>query len=128
MKLIIPLFIFFSLFFIINNQVLAQGAVWDNTCISANDPTVPTIQGFECLFENILKIIVTIMGFAFLAMFIMGGFQYMMSNNDPKAVAGASTTLTYAVIGIVGAIISWLILWSIQNFTGINVTVFKIPF
>jgi putative flippase GtrA len=44
-----------------------------------------------------------------------------------KAVAAASSTLTYAVVGLVGIIVSWLILSFIQNFTGANVTEFKIP-
>jgi len=65
-------------------NVYAQGSVWNTTrCMSTIDPTVPTIQGFECLFANVLKVIVTVAGLAFLIMFIVGGFQYMQSSNDP---------------------------------------------
>lgn len=108
----------------------AQGTVWmaiNAKCVSAVDITVPTIQGFECLLSNILKVIVTIAGLAFLIMFIVGGFQYMQSSNDPKAVAGASSTLTYALVGLVGVIISWLILAFIYQFTGVDVNKFTIP-
>lgn len=109
------------------SPVYAQGAIWGGNCIAQGQPDVPTIQGFECLFANVLKIIVTVAGLAFLIMFIVGGFQYMQSSNDPKAVAAASSTLTYAVIGLVGAIVSWLILLFIKDFTGIDVTQFQIP-
>lgn len=100
--------------------------IYGQNVVTTND--VPTIQGFECLFANVLKVIVTVAGLAFLIMFIVGGFQYMQSSSDPKAVAAASSTLTYALVGLVGIIASWLILVFIQKFTGINVIELKIPF
>lgn len=129
-----------TFYFRLSTDVYAQGSTWTKgvcvvdvtttniygqNVVTTND--VPTIQGFECLFANILKIIVTIAGLAFVIMFIVGGFQYMQSSNDPKAVAAASSTLTYAVVGLVGAIVSWLILLFIEQFTGIKVTQFSIP-
>jgi len=59
-------------------------------------------------------------------MFISGGYKYLFSGSEPKAVAAAST-LTSAFIGLIGIIASWLILKLIQDFTGINVTMFTIP-
>jgi len=88
---------------------------------------VATIQGFECLFQNILQILVPIAGLAFFAMFLVGGFKYITSAGDPKKAAAATHTLTMAFIGIIGVIISWLILLFIKNFTGVNVTEFAIP-
>ena len=88
---------------------------------------VATIQGLECLFYNVLQVIVYFAGIAFLFMFISGGFKYLFSSGEQKAVSAASSTLTMAIIGLVGIIASWLILSFIQKFTGINVTQFKIP-
>ena len=88
---------------------------------------VATIQGFECLFFNVLQVIVFVAGIAFLFMFISGGFKYLFSSGEQKAVAAASSTLTMAFIGLIGIIASWLILKFIQNFTGINITDFIIP-
>ena len=88
---------------------------------------IATIQGLECLFYNILQVIVTIAGLAFLFMFISGGFKYLFSSGEQKAVAAAGATLTTAIIGLVGIIASWLILKLIQEFTGIEVTIFRIP-
>lgn len=88
---------------------------------------VATIQGFECLFQNILQILVPIAGIAFFAMFLVGGFKYLSSGGDPKKATAASHTLTMAFIGIIGVLISWLILLFIKEFTGVNVTDFTIP-
>ena len=101
---------------------------WSGRCVGTGaNSDVATIQGLECLFYNVLQIIVMVAGLAFFAMFISGGFKYLFSSNDQKAVAAASSTLTMAIIGLVGIIASWLILSFIQKFTGVNVTIFKIP-
>jgi len=109
--------------------IFAQGASWNNgrCAVNVSGTDVATIQGFECLFKNVLTVIVTFAGIAFLVMFVVGGFQYMTSSNDPKAVAAASSTLTYAIIGLVGVIVSWLILAFIADFTQVDVTKFQIP-
>jgi TRAP-type C4-dicarboxylate transport system permease small subunit len=91
------------------------------------NPDVATIQGLECLFKNVLQVIVSAAGIVFLVMFTYGGFQYLVSSNDQKKVAQANSTLTLAFFGLVGVIISWLVLRFIQQFTGVNVTDFKIP-
>jgi uncharacterized membrane protein YuzA (DUF378 family) len=103
--------------------VFAAAGDWSSRCVNNG---VATIQGFECVFANILQVIVGLAGLAFFIMFIVGGFKYLTSGGDSKKVAGASATLTMAVIGVAGVIVSWLILSFIQNFTGINVTQFKI--
>ena len=88
---------------------------------------IATIQGAECLFFNILQVIVYLAGLAFLFMFISGGFKYLFSSGEQKSVAAASSTLTMAFIGLIGIIASWLIISFIQKFTGVNITNFVIP-
>jgi hypothetical protein len=104
--------------------VFSQGDTWNSRC-AVNG--VATIQGFECLFQNILKILIPIAGLVFFAMFLVGGFKYLTSSGDSKKAAAASHTLTMAFIGLIGVIISWLILLFIERFTGVNVTEFNIP-
>jgi hypothetical protein len=135
MKSILFFFLYLAIAFCVGGSLLispvhAQATkAWSGRCVSNvggfND--VATIQGLECLFYNVLQVIVTIAGLAFFFMFINGGFKYLFSSSEPKAVAAASSTLTSALIGLVGVIASWLILKLIQDFTGINVTIFKIP-
>jgi hypothetical protein len=100
----------------------------DPRCVGGPQGDVATIQGLECLFYNVLQVIVYIAGLAFLFMFISGGFTYLFSGGDQKKTAAASSTLTMAVLGLVGIIASWLILSFISQFTGIaNITNYQIP-
>lgn len=104
--------------------VYAQ-STWNSTCVSNGD--VATIQGFNCLFANIAQVVVYFAGLVFFIMFIRGGFSYMTAGGDPKKAAKATSTLTMSVIGLVGVIISFLIIRFIGNFTGVDVTNFNIP-
>lgn len=120
------LFSFFLLFFFFPTPIHAQ-TEWTGVCVGTRQfSDVPTIKGFECLFANILQVIIYIAGIACLVMFIVGGYKYLFSSNDPKKVAVASSTLTMAIIGLVGIIASYFILKFIQEFTGTNVTEFNI--
>lgn len=119
-------FLLVSSYLFLVSPALAQGN-WDNGRCIAPGTDVATLQGLECLFANILSVIVLIAGLAFMAMFIVGGFQYLFSSDDSKQVAAATGTLTSAIIGLVGVIGSWFILRLIENFTGINITTFIIP-
>lgn len=98
---------------------------WSDTCVSNG---IATIHGFECLFGNILQVIVRLAGLVFFAMFLVGGFKYLTSGGDPKKAAAATSTLTSALFGIIGVIVSWFILLFIEKFTGIKVTQFTIPY
>jgi len=131
MKFTLSLFLLLlsSFYFLSPPPLYAQGTAWSGRCVKSaggfND--IATIQGLECLFFNVLQVIVTLAGIAFLFMFISGGFKYLFSSGEQKAVAAAGATLTSAFIGLIGIIASWLILKIIQDFTGVNVTIFKIP-
>jgi len=135
MKSIVTFFLCLAIAFCVGGSFLVtpvyaqKTEVWAGRCVKSvggfND--IATIQGIECLFYNVLQVIVTIAGLAFLFMFISGGFKYLFSGSEPKAVAAASSTLTSAFIGLIGIIASWLILKLITDFTGINVTIFTIP-
>jgi len=108
--------------------VFAQSE-WNSSCYSLDSQgdKIATIQGLGCIFENIAQVIVYFAGLVFFIMLIKGGFEYITSSGDPKKTAKATSTLTVAIIGLVGVIISFLILKFVQSFTGINVTDFVIP-
>lgn len=133
-KLLLSAFFFLISCFWLLPSPVAAASDWGNRCVtSATAPNgqtyndVATIQGFECIFARVLGIIITLAGLAFLFMFISGGFKLIFSGGDQKAVAAASSTITMAIVGLVGIIASWLILKFIQDFTGLQVTVFHIP-
>jgi hypothetical protein len=90
----------------------------NSKCVYEGD--VATIQGFECVFYNILQIIMYIAGLVFFAMLINGGFKYIFASGDPKKMASASSTLSLSIVGIIGVIASYFIIQLIAHFTGIN--------
>jgi len=88
---------------------------------------VATIQGFECLFINIVRILTPIAGLAMFVMLIVGSFQLLTAGGDAKAMQKARSTLTYAIGGLVVFLGIWFILKLIQTITGVDVTKFEIP-
>ncbi len=101
----------------------AQGP-WSGRCV---DGDVATLQGFECLFQNLLSVITTLAGIAFGIMIVIGGFKLIFSGGDKQQTQGAQRVITAAVIGLAFMIVAWFILLIIQTFTGIQVTQFTIP-
>jgi len=89
-----------------------------------HDPA--TLEDLETVFSTFLTTITTVLGFVSLIMVIVGGFKYITSQGDPKAISSARNTITWAIIGLVFVIISWLILVFIGKFTGLNLTKFCI--
>jgi hypothetical protein len=87
---------------------------------------VPTLQNLEGVFSNVLSILLGIAGIAFFILLLSSGFKFITSGGDPKGVEGAKHTLTYAIIGLVLIIASYLILLLIKEITGIDVTNFVI--
>lgn len=108
------------------SPALAQTTkTWTGRCVAKTD--VATIQGFECLFYNILQVIIAFAGLAFFIMLIVGGFNYLFSVGDEKKAAAASSTLTMAITGLIGIIASWFIIRLLENISGVSLTNFFIP-
>jgi len=99
---------------------------WTNPrCVT--DDGVATIQGFECIFTNIVRVLVPLVGLAFFIMLIVGAFQFMTAGGEPKAVVKARATITAAIFGLVLFFGIWFILLLIKAITGVDVTQFVIP-
>ena len=88
---------------------------------------VATIQCLVPLFKNVVVAVVELAGIALFLMFIVGGFSFLTSGGDPKRLEQAKGTLTYAIIGVVVIVSSYLILRLITQFTGVDITGFTIP-
>ncbi|MBI4062647.1 hypothetical protein HY410_01880 [Candidatus Gottesmanbacteria bacterium] len=85
-----------------------------------------TIQCLEPLFQNIVMGIAALVGIALFIMILNSGFRYLTSAGDPKKLEAARETLTSAIVGVVLIAIGYLILKTIEIFTGVPVTVFKV--
>lgn len=91
---------------------------------AADEPA--KISDIVDILKNIISLLAPAAGIAFFIMLVVGGFKFLTAG-DPKAAAGARSTLTYAVIGIILVVAAWLILKLIADFTGANVTTVTIP-
>jgi hypothetical protein len=100
-------------------------AVWDPNCLVSGD--VATFKCFESLFKNVVVALTAFVGVALFIMFVIGGYGFLFSGGDQKKLEKARGTLTSAIAGVVVIVIAYLILRTIQLFTGVNVTQFTIP-
>lgn len=117
-----------SLFLLNVQQAHAQTQAWTNVCVSQKDETVATLQGLQCLIANVLSVFITMVGLAGFVMMIVAGLNWMLSGGDPQKIEKSKKTLTFAVIGIVLALSSFIIINLISSFTGIeSIKEFFIP-
>ena len=102
---------------------------WGNTpCIKTiGGVDVPTLKCFEAVYQQILTIAISLGLLALFVMLLTGGFKFLTSGGDPKAVASAKQTMTYAILGIGLMAIAFLIFRLIEFYTGVPITVFTIP-
>jgi len=111
-------------------QTEAWGTLQGKLGVKCIDPVTntATLQGFECIFANILKIIIPLAGLASFVILIVGGFQYLTSGGDPKQTQKASSTITGAIIGLAATMGVWFIFRFIAELTGWQSTfTFSIP-
>ena len=110
----------FSLYFA--HSASAQLTDWtsSNGCVynAAGIGDVATIRGIECLVANILATATTFIGLASFVMLIIGGFLYLTSGNSSKGADAGKQTITYAIIGIVVALMAFFILQLVATITG----------
>ncbi len=86
-------------------------------------------KNFKCLediFARILNIALSGGAIGTFVMILMGGFSWLSSGGDPKAMEKARDQLTYGIVGLFLMVAAWFILKFIKDFTGVNVTDFKI--
>ncbi len=84
------------------------------------------LSALEDVFGSVVTSLLALGGIVLFLMLLSGGFKYLTSGGDPKAVEGAKNTLTYAIGGLVLLAFSYLILVIIGTFTGADVTNFVI--
>ena len=99
--------------------------VWPKNVYAINDPA--QISDIVDILKAAITILVPLAGIAFFIMVLYGGFKFVTSGGDPKATASAKATLTYAVIGVILVVVSWLILLLVKSLTGVNVTTVNLP-
>jgi len=75
------------------------------------------------VFVTIFLTFVSVLAIIFL---ILGGIHYITSSGDPKQIKSAKDQLTYAVVGLVVAIMSFAVVNVLSKFFGVDLL--KLPF
>lgn len=90
---------------------------WDN-CV--NEAGVATLRCVPVVFQNIVTAALMFAGVAAVFFIIIGGYKFMTSGGDPKAVESARKTAIYAIIGLVLILMSFAIVQFISISTGVK--------
>lgn len=85
------------------------------------------LSDIETVIKNVIGLLTPFAAVALLIMLVVGAFKFVTSGGDPKAVAGARSTLTYAVLGVILVVASYLILKLIGTTTGTPTTDVNFP-
>lgn len=90
--------------------------------VTQTDTTPPQISDLTIVFANVLGVVSTLASFAIFIMFIRAGIAYITAQGDPKAIAAARSTMTYAIIGFVVILSAYLIIsfiWGVAKLPGL---------
>lgn len=85
-----------------------------------------TISDLGTVFKSVVGYALGLAAIVLFVLLIVGGFKFIMSGGDAKALESAKGTLTSAIMGLVIILVSYLILILISNITGVDVTKFNI--
>ena len=83
----------------------------------------PNEIAFGTLASYIIFILTVVAGILAFFFIIMAGFKFVTSGGDPKKLAAAQATITYAIIGIIVTVLSFVILQVVQYMLQSNVPV-----
>ena len=64
---------------------------------------------FSKLMQNVINLLLLVLGMIAVIAIIIGGVRYTTSNGDPGQIKSAKDTILYAVIGLVVAIMAYAI-------------------
>jgi hypothetical protein len=92
----------------------------NSTNLIATGPEPAQITDITNVFGNALTGFLGLGGILLFVMLVTAGFQFTTAGGDPKAIAQAWKTLTFAIVGMILVVAAFLILTFIANFTGAN--------
>jgi len=107
-------------------SITISGVLFAATTVLADPKSPPStaVDGTDLnqigiIFERLLAFLFSIAGAFAIIMIVVGAIRYMISSGDPKAVASARATITFAVIGLIIILLAVAIVLIIGNFLGV---------
>lgn len=92
-------------------DVHAQGFFIDNSIFPPAD-----FVNLGNLLTRIIGLLTTIAAILSIIFIIVAGFKFVTAAGDEKKLASAKSTLTYAIVGLVALILTFIILQVVQWF------------
>lgn len=101
-------------------KIVADGAgcVLGPTGSAVND--VPSLACLAQVVINIINFAFMFLGVVTLLMLLFGSIKYITSGGDPKALQGAQKTITYALIGAVVVMLSFVLINVVTTALGLS--------
>lgn len=94
--------------------------VYTNTSTDCNIELKGGIKDAWIIVANVVEILIQAVGYVAVGFIIYGGFKYITSQGEAAGVTAAKQTITRAVVGLVIAIVSVLILNVIVGVFGLK--------
>jgi hypothetical protein len=82
---------------------------------------IPGYDNLTALVVNIMKGFLGIIAVWAVAFIVIGGFKMVISSGNEEAVLAAKKTITWAVLGLLIAVLSFAIIAIVQNLVGVKV-------
>ncbi len=81
---------------------------------------VPELGCLGAIVIRVLDMVFFFLGAVVVIYLIFGALKFVTSGGDPKAVTSAKNTMTYAILGLIIILLSFLVLNFIGNFLGLE--------
>ena len=99
------------------NSVVKKGITTATTADMENK----SIAGEGGLISILINFLLWTVGILSVAMIIFSGFRYITSAGDAAKTKSAQTALTYSIVGLIVAVLAWVIVKMILRQFGIEV-------
>ena len=89
-----------------------------SACGASDGNQIVTLECFPTFLMNLINGLLIFAGVAATALIMLGGIRYISSSGDQVKVEKARRTLTYAVIGLILIVLSFVFLNFLSTITG----------
>lgn len=105
---------------------IAVGGQTSNSYATLVNP-ISKFDNLTALLVNIMKGFLGIIAVWAVAFIVIGGFRMVVSSGNEEAVLAAKKTITWAVLGLLVAVLSFAIVAIVQNLVGVNIPATTTP-
>lgn len=101
----------------------------DKTATARFDPgqNYPDLCLLMFTFSQLLWAVFALVGLGSFLYLLVGGFKYLNASGDAKALDGAKNSITYALLGLFGSVVAFLLIDTINGLLGLQTTGLGLP-